>query len=273
MKLQPSPVSAAATQLGLSLTKPENINAPEMLQALRDLKPEVMVVVAFGQILSEPLLEICPKRVVNVHSSLLPRWRGAAPMQRAILAGDQKTGVCLQVVVFKLDAGDVIAKREMNLTDETTLTELHDRLSEMSCDLVTDELHGYLQGKITPVAQDPGHVTIAKKLKKEEGLFDWSLSAIELSRKHRSLWPWPGVWTLHEGKVLKIRRMRVVSGENGAAQAEKAGQVVSLTAEGVVVQCGQGQIELLEVQPESRASMSVAEYLRGRPIQKGDRLG
>ncbi len=271
LQVQPSPVSLVATELGLPLLRTESVNEPETLNKFADLRPTVIVVVAFGQILSPDFLALCPGRVVNVHSSLLPRWRGAAPMQRAILAGDTETGVCLQQVVFKLDAGDVIGERRMALTPITTLVSLHDSLSDLACQLVTEDLAAFIEGRLVPRSQDEARVMLAKKVKKEEGEIDWQKSAEEISRQVRALWPWPGTWTHRKSKVLKICEIEVAASDLKAAG--KPGEVLECSDRGLTLGCGQGAVRIQSVQPESRGRMSVSDYLRGYPVALGEIFG
>jgi methionyl-tRNA formyltransferase len=270
LKLKPSPVKEKALELGLAVESYENINEPSVLEHLKSLNADSAIVVAFGQILSDTFLGLFHFGPVNVHSSLLPRWRGAAPMQRAIMADDAETGVALQVIVQKLDAGDVLGVRRVALTDDIDIVKLYEILKQKSCELVTVEFMDYIRGHLTGVAQDATQVTIAKKIKKEEGFINWSEPARTIFNRVRALKGWPGTWTLQSGKTLKILSAKL---ENQAPNKASPGTITRVSAEGLSIACGVGTLCVTEVQPESRAGMKVADYIRGYPLKEGDKLG
>ncbi|HEX4924518.1 MAG TPA: methionyl-tRNA formyltransferase, partial [Bdellovibrionales bacterium] len=267
MKLQSSPVKQLAVERGLPVLTPESARAPEVLEWIRGVRADSAVVVAYGQILSRDFLALFKRPAVNVHASLLPRWRGAAPIQRSIMAGDKVTGVALQVIVPKLDAGPLLGKREILIDDETTSLDLYGVLKTRAPELLEVEYLEYLRGLREPVAQDESQVTVAQKVTKEEGLIDWRMPAREINQRIRGLWMWPGSWTIRGGKTLKIWKTRVLDG-SGAA-----GSVVQVTPGSFVVACGSGRLEVSEVQPESRARMPVSEYLKGYPLSTGESFG
>lgn len=275
LEFQPSPVKALAKPLGIPVLTPDSINAPEAMDAIRTLRAEVAVVVAYGQILKQAFLDLYPDKVVNVHASLLPRWRGAAPIQRAIMNGDTETGVCLQVMVKKLDAGPVLGARKFAITAETTASDVYRRCEELGTELIAVDLMDYLRGNLTPVPQDPNLVTLAPKIDKAEAEIDWSWPASRIHNLVRGLNMGPVAQTRRSGKILKVHRTRVAAGAAAIGEAPDGdtGSVVHVSGEGIVVACGDGRLELLEVQPESKARMPVAEYLRGYPVATGDRLG
>jgi methionyl-tRNA formyltransferase len=270
LKLQPSPVKALAEPLGIPVLTPENINLPEVLSQIQALKAEVAVVVAFGQILKKDFLKLFPHKVVNVHASLLPRWRGAAPIQRALMAGDRQSGVSLQVVVRKMDAGPVLGVRQIALTEEMTALELYDQCQRLGADLIAVDLMDYLRGNLTPVTQDESRVTMAPKITREEANVDWSKSSADIHNLVRGLAMGPVAHTTREGKLLKLHRTRVVAPEGALG---RPGQVLEGSDKSLLVACGKGSLQLLEVQPESRAKMPIEVYLRGYPLQPGDCLG
>lgn len=270
LKVRPSPVKEKAIELGLQVEAVENINAPEVIEQIKSMNVDSAVVVAFGQILKPEFLDIFHFSAVNVHSSLLPRWRGAAPMQRALMADDEETGVALQVIVPQLDAGPVIGVRKVKLSDDIDIVKLYDILKQKSCELVTIEFMDYIRGNLIAEPQDSSQVTIAKKIKKEEGLIDWSKSARDIFNQIRALKGWPGTWTFYSGKPLKIISAQV---QEATRAGGKGGQVLDADASGLVVQCGIGTLRVIEVQPESRAAMKVADYLRGYPLKPGEWLG
>ena len=267
MKLQASPVKVLAQSYDIPIITPESVNTDEVLAILKKWNAEAAVVVAFGQILSQKFLDLFPLRVVNVHASLLPRWRGAAPIQRAIMAGDKVTGVALQVMVKKLDAGDILGVRKVNLNDQKNANQLHDELAILGADLLHVEFMDYLRGNLTPVPQDESLVTYAPKIEKSEGQLDFNLSASELHRKVLGLSMGPGCYSFLNGKKIKIHKTRISS------QSYKVtpGQIVEV-GDGIRVQCGQDCLEILELQPESRPRMPFKEYLKGYPLEVGQVL-
>jgi methionyl-tRNA formyltransferase len=269
MQLKASAVKELALARGLRVYSPETVNKQEFRDEIAALGAESGAVVAFGQILGQKFLDLFPKHCVNVHGSLLPRWRGAAPIQRAVMAGDPETGVALQIVVKQLDAGPVLGVRKLALPDEMDAMMLHDKLKVLGADLLVKEYRAYLQGELKAIAQDEAHVTHAAKIDKAEAKLDWSQSARELMNRVRGLAMGPSAHALLAGAPLKIHRARVAA-ETGAFAA--AGEIVGVGATSFTVACGQGTLEILEVQPESRARLSSADFLRGRALAEGQRL-
>lgn len=268
LQLTPSPVKARALEKGLPVLTPESLKAdPLAVAEIRKWNAEVGVVVAFGQILTEDFMNGFVLGCVNVHASLLPRWRGAAPIQRAIEAGDRETGVALQKMVKRLDAGAVIGERRIELDQEINSLELHDKLAVLGADLLRVELMDYVRGNLAPIPQNEALVTVAKKIDKKESEIDWSRPARTIHDRVRALAWGPGSFTMDEGKRLKIHRTRVTSG-SGAP-----GTVLDVRGESFVVATGEGALEILEVQPESRSKVGVAEFLKGRALAKGTKLG
>ncbi len=267
MQLQPSPVKELVQPLGIPVFTPENINTPESMSALAALTAEVAVVVAYGQILKQAFLDMYPQKVVNVHASLLPRWRGAAPIQRALMAGDLETGVALQVVVRKMDAGPVLASRKFALTPEMNAFDSYSKCRELGAQLLEVDLMDYLRGNLSPVPQDESRVTHAAKIDKSESEFDWERPAEELHNLVRGLAMGPVAQARRAGKIVKIHKTRV---SDVVKATLRPGQVVEVTEKSLIVQCGKGSLDLLEVQPESRAKQPIAEYLRGYPAKPGD---
>lgn len=269
MQLRSSPVKELALQYQIPVISPETINSEEVLNQIQMWNAEAAVVVAFGQILSQNFLDLFPYKVVNVHASLLPRWRGAAPIQRAIIEGDKETGVCLQVMVKKLDAGDVLGSRKVKLNDDKTARQLHDELAVLSGELLHMEFMDYLRGNLTPEPQDETFVTYAKKIEKSEGLIDFNESAIQIHRKVLGLNMGPGTYTFLDGKMIKVHQTRVVTQSQKSEQ--RPGEIVSIN-ECLRVQCGQDFLEILEIQPESRPKMPVSEYIKGYSPQPRQRF-
>ncbi|MEQ1878601.1 MAG: methionyl-tRNA formyltransferase, partial [Bdellovibrionia bacterium] len=267
MKLQSSPVKQLALSRNVPCLTPENAKDKATLEWVTNLKADSAVVVAYGQILSKDFLALFPKHAVNVHASLLPRWRGAAPIQRSIMEGDRETGVSLQVVVPKLDAGPLLGERKISIDEETTSYDLYMKLRALAPELLAREYTEYLLGKRQPREQDETSVTVARKIAKDEGLIDWALQAREIHRKLRGLWMWPGSWTVRGGKTLKIWKSEPVEG--GA----RPGEAVAVAGESLTIGCGGGALRIFEVQPESRAKMPVSEYLKGYPVRMGEKFG
>jgi methionyl-tRNA formyltransferase len=269
LQLTPSSVKTLAMAQGLTVISPEKINQELILQEIQKWNAEVAVVVAYGQILPQKFLDLFPFGAVNVHGSLLPRWRGAAPIQRALEAGDEETGVALQKIVRELDAGDVIGSRKVKLSLETTALELHDQLAQLGADLLHVELMDYLRGHLAPHPQDPAGITYAKKIEKSECELNWSESALKIHNKARGLLMGPGTFTLLDGKKLKVHRSLPVD----LNKLGPAGKIVKASPEELWVQTGQGILSLLEVQPESRSKMKISDFQKGYNLKEGDLLG
>jgi methionyl-tRNA formyltransferase len=260
-----SPVKALAQQRGIPVLQPPKIRGTPFHEEIRALRPEVGVVTAYGKILPQELLDAPARGCVNVHASLLPRFRGAAPIQWAIAAGDAKTGVCLMKMDAGLDTGPVIDRRERPIGPEDTSATLHDALSALGGELIRQSLPRYLRGELQPVPQPPEGVVLAPLIKKEDGRLDFARPAAELERRTRAFHPWPGTYTSLGGKTLKVVGSRVGQGRGGPGEVLEAG------AGGVEVACGEGSLVLLTVQPEGKRAMSAREFLAGHPLQKGSR--
>ncbi len=270
LQLTPSPVKKLALEQGLPILTPENLRKdPAALEIIKSWKAEIAVVVAFGQILDQEFLSLFRYGCVNVHSSLLPRWRGAAPIQRAVEAGDKQTGVCLQKVVLKLDAGDVIGKRIVELNDEINSLELHDRLATLGGDLLHVDLMDFIRGNLVAVPQDESLVTYAKKIEKSESEIQFSLSARVIHNKVRAFAWGPGTYTSFEGKRLKIHKTRIVDETSTGIH----GKIIEIQKESFLVQTALGVLEVLEVQPESKSKMTAQDFITGFKVEKGVILG
>jgi methionyl-tRNA formyltransferase len=269
MQLKASPVKELALACGLKVFTPETVNTEEFRNLIAALGAESAVIVAFGQILGQKFLDLFSRGCVNVHGSILPRWRGAAPIQRAVMEGDKETGVALQVMVKKLDAGPVLGIRKVALSDDIDAAILYDRLKVLGADLLHVEYMDYLRGNLQPVPQDEAAVTLAPKIDKSEAKIDWAQSARGILNRIRGLAMGPSPFTLRAGVPLKILKTRVIS-EMGVTGAP--GQVLRVDLGSFQVACGQGVLEVLEVQPESRSRQTVADYLRGHLLRSGDRF-
>ena len=255
LTITPSPIKSLAMQHHLAVLTPEKISLE--LEAIAAWKAEVAVVVAFGQILPQKFLDLFPLGAVNVHGSLLPRWRGASPIQRALQAGDVQTGVCLQKVVRELDAGDVLGERKIDLDANINARELHDQLSVLGADLLHIELMDYVRGNLAGKPQDPRFVTYAKKIEKSEAEIRWEQTAEVIHNTVRAFVMGPGTWTSWKGKKFKIHETRVASVALQLAPGEFREQQGKL-----YVGCGSGALEIRVLQEESRKRVSAAEFLR-----------
>ena len=270
MQLTPSPVKVLALEHGLKVLTPESLKKdPAAVEEIRSWGAEVGIVVAFGQILTEDFMSSFRFGCVNVHGSILPRWRGAAPIQRAIEAGDAESGVALQKMVKKLDAGDIIGIRKVAITPEMHALQLHDVLADLGADLLRVELMDYVRGNLAPVPQDESLVTVAPKIDKAESLVDWSKSAKSIDGKVRGFVYGPGTYTLLDGKKLKLHVVRPLPATSKAAP----GTVTAVDADSFTVATGDGVLKLLEVQPESRNRMKVSDFLKGHNLKPGDHIG
>ena len=250
---------------GLPLFQPETVKEEPFQRSLRDLSPDLFVVAAYGQILPGSLLEIPRHGAVNVHASLLPKYRGAAPVAWAILKGENVTGVTIMKMDEGMDTGDVLSQRETPIGAEETAETLHDRLASIGASLLLETVSKMKNGGVTPVRQDPSHATLAPLLKKEDGRIDWKKEAKEIDRKVRAFDPWPGAFTQLHGQLLKIYRGRVREGNAGTGK----GTVLWVGADFIEVGTGQGSFLIGEVQLEGKRRMGVREFLTGHPIPIG----
>ena len=263
MKLIPTPVKAAAEELGLTVRQPATLRDAGELDALRALEPELMVVAAYGKILSPELLAIPPMGAINVHSSLLPRYRGAAPINWAILNGDKETGVTIQHMAQELDAGDIITVRRTEIGPEEDAQELYGRLAELGAEALSEAVFALERGTASRTPQPKeGEGGYAAMLTKEMSPIDWTRSAQAIHDQIRGLIPWPCATAQVAGSRLKIFRSRV-GGETSAAP----GTILSADKAGIQVACGDGRsLYLTEVQADGGKRMAAADYLRGHPI-------
>lgn len=256
--LNSAPVKTLALELNIPILQPEKLHAPAAMDQLRAWKPELIVVAAFGQILKKDVLDLPRFGCINVHASLLPRWRGAAPINAAILNGDEETGVTIMQMDAGLDTGPMLAKKSIRLTPDVTTGSALQALSTLGADLLIETLPEYFSGNLKPAPQPTEGFTYAPMLKKEDGLLDFTRPAIELERRVRAMNPWPGAWFEWNGNLLKVLRASVVSGEKGLVSGTR------FTFEGrPTVQSIQGALILEEVQPAGRKVMSGKSFLAG----------
>lgn len=254
--LRPPAIKAAASRLGLPVTQPKNLKDEKALAQLRDWAPELIVVAAFGQILKPEVLDLPPHGCLNVHASLLPRWRGAAPIQAAILHGDMETGITIMKMDAGLDTGPILSQRAIPISDEDTAGNLFDKLAALGAGLLIETIPGYLAGRLVPVPQDEAKATYAPMLKKAEGRMDFRQSAEDLARKVRAYNPWPGAYTEFGGQPLKVHRAHAAA---GSSEPGKRLVLDNLPA----VATPDGLLVLDEVQPAGKQAMPGADFLRG----------
>jgi methionyl-tRNA formyltransferase len=262
-----SPHQTDRFRAGLARLSARKINREAEL--IKTLNPDVIVVIAFGQFLSKKLLEIPKYGCINLHASLLPKYRGAAPIQWAIINGERETGLTTFLMNEEMDAGDILLQERVPISDEDTAGSLHDKLAALGPDLVLRTLEGLERGTLTPRPQDHSQATFAPKIESAMGQIDWAQPARKIFNLIRGLNPSPGAYTFWEGQRLKLYASRVVP---SAASAEP-GEILSISAAGPIIQCGQDALELTEVQPAGKRRMSGRDFVNGYKVQVGARLG
>lgn len=268
-RLTPSSVKQTAMAHDRPVFQPQSLHTPEAVAQLAAWEPEVIVVAAFGQILPPDVLDLPPHGCLNVHASLLPRWRGAAPVQAAILAGDEVTGVTIMQMDAGLDTGPILARREEPIRPDDTRETLEERLARLGATLLVETLPPYLAGKLTPRPQPEESATYAAQLRKEDGRLDWSRPAVELDRRVRAFTPWPGAFTTWRGQRLRVLQAAPLPNWQDDA---RPGTVIAL-ADGAAVATGRGALRLEEVQLAGKQRMDIATFLRGQREFVGSRPG
>ena len=265
MQLTSSPVKQAALELGLTVAQPEKLrNNAEALQMLKDTGADVMVVAAYGLILPQDVLDTPKHGCLNIHASLLPRWRGAAPIQRAIEAGDAETGVCIMQMDIGLDTGDVVSEHRYAIQPTDTANEVHDALMNLGAEAIVADLQQLkAEGRLKSVKQPEEGVTYAQKLSKEGARVDWSESAAMIERKIRAFNPVPAAWVEYQGKPMKIWRAEVV------VQQGRAGEVLSCSSDGLIVACGENALKITQLQPSGGKRMDIAAFAAGHTVEAG----
>ena len=267
MQLQASPVKQAALELGLAIAQPASLRHEEAQALLRAQNADVMVVAAYGLILPQAVLDTPAHGCLNIHASLLPRWRGAAPIQRAIEAGDAETGVCIMEMDAGLDTGAVVSTHHYAIKNTDTATDVHDALAVLGAHAIVADLQQLQQtGGLNATPQPPAGITYAQKLSKEEAKIDWNQPALVIGRKIRAFNPVPGAWVEYQNQPLKIWRAEAV------AQSGRAGEVLAISSDGLIVACGEGALNITELQPAGSKRMPVAAFAAGRHIEKGTPL-
>ncbi len=268
----PSPVRRRAEEAGIPVRTPRKMKDPGLLEQLAGWRPDLMAVVAYGRILPQAILDLPPLGCVNVHYSLLPRYRGAAPMQWAILKGEAVTGVTTMQLVAEMDAGPILLAEKMLMRPDETAASLEARLVPVGARLLAATVRGVERGSLTPRSQDPASVTFAPMLRKEDGVIDWTRPAREIERRTRAFTPWPSAFTCWRGKRVKVHGARPLP-PVAAPGTAPPGTVVGVGAEGISVATGADVLLLTELQLEGRKRMAADAFLRGAGVRTGMRFG
>lgn len=266
MALKASPVKQLALEHGLQVHQPASLKSAESRQPIIDASPDVMVVAAYGLILPQAALDIPRLGCINIHASLLPRWRGAAPIQRAILAGDAETGVTLMRMEAGLDTGPMLLKGRLPITDADRVATLHDKLAALGARLIVEALPRLARGELPGEPQPAEGVTYAAKLEKSEAVLDWRQTAVVLSRAVRAFDPYPGTVARIEGQTIKVWRAEPAPG------AGEPGTVLAANADGILVACGEGALRLVELQKSGGKRLQAADFLHGFALKPGQRF-
>lgn len=266
--LAESPVKAAALRLGLPVHQPERIRRPEAVETLRNLAPEIMVVVGYGQIIPQAVIDLPPRGILNVHASLLPRYRGAAPIQWAIANGEAETGVTIMQIDAGLDTGDMLLKRSVTIGPDETAPQLSGRLAPLGAELLIEAMEQIAAGKANWEKQDNSQATYAPILKKEDGAIDWNRTAQEIDNRLRAFSPWPGAYTQFRGQHLSIAAAKP------AGEVSFSPGVLKRDKRRLLAGCGgHTALQLLEVQPAGKKRMSAEAFLNGYQIAQNEQLG
>lgn len=266
-ELTPSPVKVVAEEKGIKVYQPLKVRDEEFVETLRAYNPDVIVVVAFGQIIPLSILKMPKFGCVNIHGSLLPKYRGAAPIQWAVLDGEKETGITTILMDEGIDTGDILLKKTIKIDADETSGSLFDKLMALGAETILETLDELEKGSITPTKQGESPTAYAKMLTKAMGLIDFTRSAKELDCFVRGMDPWPSAYTLLAGKTLKLWKVRAVE------KSGKAGSVIEIGKESFTIACGEGAIEVLEVQLEGKKRMSAGDFLKGSTLNKGQELG
>lgn len=261
------PVKRAARELGLDVFQPKSLKSPSVLADIRVLQPQVIVVVAYGLLLTREVLELPDFGCINVHASLLPRWRGAAPIQRAIEAGDAQTGVTVMRMDEGLDTGPVLARRATPIGARDTAGTLHDRLAGLGATLLVETLVRVETGTVEAIPQDESGATYAHKLGPSDVLPDWRRQAVEIERQVRAMNPWPVVRARYKGQVVRFWEAEALAGGSGIP-----GEILRAGRRGVDVACGEGLLRITALQREGGKRLAAADFLNGCPLESGERF-
>ncbi len=270
------PVKECALKHDIPVFQPEKVKTPEAVERLRAENADIIVVAAFGQILSKDILEMPKYGCINVHASLLPKYRGAAPIQWSIIDGEEKTGVTIMQMNEGLDTGDILTQREVPILSDETGGSLFDKLAETGASLCVETISEIEKGNVTPVKQDDSRSSYAKMLKKELGFIDFEKSADEIERLVRALNPWPSAYTTLDGTTIKLWETQVLSESDNSSETQKTsapGTITHVAKDFFTVSCGKGQLKVLSLQKNGKKRMNVHDFLLGHPLTPGVVLG
>ena len=269
LKLSSSPTKVLAITKGVPVYQPDNVSSAEAINYLRKLNPDLFIVIAFGQILKREALAIPKFYAVNLHGSLLPKYRGAAPTNWAIINGDKSSGVTVIRMNEKMDEGDIILKREVDIDEDDTNITLSEKLSGLGAKVLLEVIDSIENGKnITFIKQDDNKASLAPKLRKEDGLIDWNEEAVKIYNKIRGLLPWPGAYTHYNKRILKILQAELMDSSMLGKMAEPGEVVNIIKGKGIIVRAGSGNLAIKYLQLEGKRNMTAGEFLRGTPISQ-----
>jgi len=271
--LTPPPVKEEALRRGIPVLQPEKLRSPESVEAIRLLAPDLIVTAAYGQILPKSILDMPRHRCINVHASLLPKYRGGAPIHYAVMRGEPTTGVTIMYMDVGLDTGDMLAKVEVPIEETDTTGTMFEKLSAAGADLLRRMLPDLLAGRIEAVPQDNDAAVYSPNISRDDERIDWSRPARAIFNQARGLNPFPGAFTTWNGDVLKIWRCAPPSANEGGNPSHEPGTVLGASSEGMLVQAGDGPVVVTELQPAGKKAMSAAEFMRGGGIETGTVLG
>lgn len=266
--LRPPPVKELAEKLGIQVIQPAKVKTEEFINRMQAINPDIFVVVAYGKILPQSLLDVPKHGSINVHASLLPKYRGAAPVTWAIINGDEITGITTMLMDAGMDTGDILLKREEDIQPDDTAGSLYERLAEVGAELAAETLEKLEAGKITPIKQDDSLAQKAPLLKKSDGCVEWNLPALKIHNHIRGMNPWPGAYTFMSEKTVKLHVSNVADGLE-ADESSKPGQVLEAGKRGIVVATGDGAIIITELQAAGGKRMTASEFLKGHKLEPG----
>jgi methionyl-tRNA formyltransferase len=271
-KEKPTPVAEWSAENQISVIEAPDVNSSEIIEKIKSCKPDLLVVIAFGQKISKEITDIAPKGAINVHASLLPKYRGAAPINWAIINGDSETGISIITVAERMDAGDILAQYKTDIDGEESASELHDRLAELAAPLLVTTIDQITDGTAKYAKQDDLTATRAPKLKKADGFIDFTEPAELLHRKMMGLWPWPGVSAIYKSQNSG-RTERVIFAEADILRMDESANLPPGTIdENLNVICGKDRLQIMQLKPENSRLMSFADFVNGRRVSPGDRF-
>lgn len=272
LHIEGTALKSAAEEAGLKIYQPQDINTAEAAKFLTSFNPDLFAVIAYGQILSPQILDIPQNFALNVHASILPKYRGAAPVNRSIINGDKETGITIIKMTQRMDAGPIILQKIAEINPMDTSLTLEKRLSEIAADLLVVSLELITQNNYNLTEQDEKQASFAPKLKKEDGFIHWEKPAVDIHNLIRGCIDWPGAFTYYKGKLLKIYGAKTIR-VSECQSVSKPGEIIEVSREGITVSCGRDNLVIEELQIEGRRRMSVAEFIAGHKVKPADRLG